>query len=88
MILPNLAPAVIRGRASGGLSPAGVRPSSENYFQACRCTCANGYAVCGQGEANTLLGAQSLAHENAAAQCQAQGSTMSGSPTYSSNPCL
>jgi hypothetical protein len=86
MVLPKLAPAVIRRNATVGRSPAGVRPSAE-YFQSCTCTCANGNTVCGEGEAKTLMQAQQGAHASAAQKCEAQGSTPSGTPTYSPNAC-
>ena len=85
MILPKLAPALIRARVSGAPPSPGVRPSE--YFQSCTCTCANGNVVCGEAAAKTLSEAQSGAHAAAAAKCEAQGSTPSGTMTYSPNAC-
>jgi hypothetical protein len=86
MILPKLAPAVIRCRTSGELPSLGVGPSAE-YLQSCTCTCANDSVVCGQAEAKTLSEAKSGAHAAAAAKCVALGSTPTSTMTYSSSAC-
>jgi hypothetical protein len=85
MLLPRLAPSVIR-RNAFGRSSWGIRPSGPELFASCTCTCANGNQVCGNGSGQTETEAQNAAHTSGANQCAAQGSTVS-SYSFTTYPC-
>ncbi len=85
MLLPKLAPSVIR-RTSAGRSSPGVRLSKDEFFASCTCVCENGNSVCGNGSGLTLADAQAAAHSAASNLCTSQGSSVKSS-TYTTYPC-
>jgi hypothetical protein len=86
MMMPMLSVGVTR-LAPVGRSATGLRMSGVTVSYTCKCSCANGDEVCGNGSGETADEAKAAAHSAAQKACQALNSQIAGTCNYAEGTC-